>query len=82
MMRGTIEAERDAGVMTDEPHGLRGIGDIHADLLAAKQAEERGEGGDERRQPAGGHAGRDRHHVLLGDAELDVAVGIGLGETC
>jgi hypothetical protein len=41
---------------------------------------EHGKGGDHRHQADGRHAARRRHHVLLGDAELDEAVRVAFAE--
>ena len=77
MVRGAVEAQADAGVMTDQAHRQPGIGHVHADLLATQQAQEGREGGDEGHQPRGGHAGGGRDHVLFRDAELHIAFGKG-----
>ncbi len=73
VMRSAIEAERDAGMVADQPHGLRAIGDVHADLFAAEQRQEGGEGRDVWFETCRRETGCRRHHVLFGNTELDEA---------
>ncbi|KAG0731472.1 hypothetical protein G6F23_015274 [Rhizopus arrhizus] len=73
-MRGTVKAQADPGMVADQPDRQLGVCHVHADLFAAQQPQKRGEGGHERHHAGGGQAGRRRHHVLLGNAELHVAV--------
>ncbi|MNY02242.1 hypothetical protein D3C86_1348080 [compost metagenome] len=80
VVRGAVEAQGNAGVVTDQPHRLRRVGNVHADLLAAQQAEERREGRHERHHAAGGQAGSGGDHVLLRDTELQVTLGVAAGE--
>ena len=60
----------------DDAHRQVGIGAVGADLLGAENRAERGEGRGVRHLAAGGHAGGRRDHVLLGDAEVEEAVGM------
>ncbi|KAG0932242.1 hypothetical protein G6F31_016584 [Rhizopus arrhizus] len=80
VMRGTVKAQADPGMVADQPDRQLGVCHVHADLFAAQQPQKRGEGGHERHHAGGGQAGRRRHHVLLGNAELHVAVLVGLGK--
>jgi hypothetical protein len=73
-----VGCERHADMRADELDA-RPADDGHLDLVerafqkAAKRAHERGLSG-------GCQSGRHRHHVLLGDTGLEIAVGMRLGE--
>ena len=56
------------------------VGDVGLDLLERAAGQERRGGRDERDQPAVGQAGADADQVLLGDADVDQAVGELLAE--
>lgn len=81
MVGRTVEAHGDTGVMADQPHRQCAIGDIHPDLLAGKQSEERCESSDIGEHAGRGDPGRRRHHVLLRYSEADITVWITRGKT-
>ena len=64
---GQAGADRDDG----DRHVV--IADIGADLFEAARRHERGDRVGDRPQPRHRHAGRDAHHVLLGDAAIEEA---------
>jgi hypothetical protein len=66
--------------MADQSHRLGGISDIHPNLFACKQCNERRKGGNERNNAATRDAGGRAHHILLRNAEGNIAVRIGGGE--
>ncbi len=80
MMRGAVEAERDSRMVPHEPNRQGGVGAVGADLLAAQEREIGGEGRREGHQPGAGDAGGGGDHVLLGDPELQEALGEAAGE--
>jgi hypothetical protein len=57
------------------------VADEVAGLLKGPERRKYGEGGDYRYEARGRQARRDAHHVLLGDAALDEAVGELITET-
>ena len=74
MVAGPVVAG-DAGAVQAEDHGLAVEADVVHDLVDGP-GHEGGVDGDHRSQPAHGHAGRCRHGVLLGDADVEEAVGV------
>ena len=62
----------DAGAVEAEHHRLAVQADVVGDLVDGP-GEERGVDGDDRAQPAHGHAGGGGDGVLLGDADVDAA---------
>ncbi len=73
-------AVTDARRLADELHVGVGIGDVGLDLLERTSGEEARSGADERDLAAVGQAGADADHVLLGDADVDRALGPALAE--
>ncbi len=67
-------------MVTNNTHRQVRVGAVGADLLAPEQRSERRERGGERDHAAGGHAGGDGDHVLLGDAHVDESIGMTIGE--
>jgi hypothetical protein len=63
-------------VGADHAHLEVRVADVVADVLAAHQREEEAVVGDERREAGGGEAGGDADHVALGDAGVEVALGV------
>ena len=57
-----------------------GLGDDDAHLIEGAVGHEGGEGGEPGHEAEGGHAGGHADHVLLGDAHLEEAIGMGGGE--
>ena len=78
MVRGAVVAG-DAGAVEAEHHGQVVEADVEVDLVEGP-GEERGVDGDDRAQAAHGHAGGGGDRVLLGDADVDEAVGEALLE--
>ncbi len=72
-MAGT--ARQQAGERPDVDD-LRRFAALVVDLLVRPRREEAGERVDDRQRAAARHAARHRHHVLLGDAALDEALGV------
>ena len=71
-----VEAHGHSGMGADHAHRHLRIGAVGADLFGAEYRGEAGEGGDIGHHPAGGHAGGGGDHVLLGDPEVEEAVGM------
>ena len=69
----------DAGAVEAEHHGQAVQADVEDDLVE-RPGEERGVDGDDRAQPAHRHAGGGGDRVLLGDADVEEAVGEALRE--
>ena len=69
----------DAGPVEAEDHRLAVQADVVDDLVEGP-GEERGVDGDDRAEPAHGHAGGGGDRVLLGDADVEAAVGEPLAE--
>ncbi len=72
-MAGTVVAG-DAGAVEDEDDRQVQQADVEVGLVEGPR-EERGVDRDDRLQSAHGHAGRGGHGVLLGDADVEEAVG-------
>ena len=79
-MRGTVLAERDAGVRAANLHVFVAVGHDLANLVVDAAGDELGEAPDEGHLAAEREAGGDADHVGLGDAALDEALGELLGE--
>ena len=73
-MRLAVLAD-DAGAVGDERHGQVLQADVVDDLVERSLEEGRVDR-DERRQAIGSHAGRHAHGVLLGNADVEDAVGV------
>jgi hypothetical protein len=80
VVAGAVEAHRHAGVMADEADWHGRIGAIGLELLGTENGAEGGEGRGKGNVAARRHAGGDRDHVLLGDAEIEEPVGMALFE--
>ena len=78
VVRGAVVAG-DAGPVEAEDDGQVVQADVEVGLVEGP-AEERGVDGDDRAEAAHGHAGRGGDGVLLGDADVDEAVGEALLE--
>src|SRR5690606_36033071 len=72
---GAVKAHGNSRVVGEDAHLHTGVGQIGAQLFGAQQGGEGGKGGDIGCKPAGGQAGGHRHHVLLGAAGVDEALG-------
>jgi hypothetical protein len=70
----------DAARLTDQLHVDIAVGDVGLDLLQRPPSEETRRGGDERHFAAIGEAGADGDHRLLGDTDIDHALGEALAE--
>ena len=70
----------DARRLADELHVGVGIGDVDLDLFERAGGEEAGRGADEGNLAAIGEPRADADHVLLGDADIDHALGKALLE--
>ena len=65
VVRRPVKAERNAGVVADQPHRQRGVGDVGADLFAGEQRQKRGEGCDVGNEARRGETGRTDVEALL-----------------
>ncbi len=79
LRRAAVGSDIEARMAGDDLHVALGVGNGEPRLFDRAQAEH-GEGRDDGKQADGGDAARRRHHVLLGDAELEEAVGMRLAE--
>ena len=79
-MRDAVRAVVEAGADADDAHRQVVQHRAVADELVRAQGRERGDGVDERHVAGLGQARRHADHVLLGDADVDEAVGVALGE--
>ena len=78
MVAGAVGAG-DPGAVEDEGDPGPVQGDVEQQLVEGA-VEERGVDGDDGVQPAGGHPGGGGDGVLLGDADVEDAVGVGARE--
>ncbi len=77
-MRRPVGAD-EAGAVDGEAHRQPLDGDVVHDLIVGALQERRIDGG-ERLQALGGETGGERHRVLLGDADVEGALGKLLAE--
>ena len=70
----------DAAVGGPDLHVQVGVADGVADLLKGPPGGEHGKAGGKHHHAHGGRAGGHRHHIALGNAAVEVPVGIGLLE--
>ena len=77
LVAAAVLAHGNAGVGAADLHVELGVGNGVADLLIGPACTEHGKGGAEGDQPHGGQACTDVHHVALGNAAVEEAVGIG-----
>ena len=73
-------AREEPGVAGGDLDVGAGLGDEHADLVQRSVQRERDERADEGHEADLGHAGGYAQHVLLGDAHLEEALGVGVLE--
>jgi len=80
VVAGSVEPEAHARVMGQQPDRHARVGAVRPELLAGEQREIRRERPGERDEAGRRHAGRDRHHVLLGDADVEEPIRMARGE--
>ena len=80
VVTGAVEPHRHSGVVSDHSHRHSCVGAVGADLLATQQRSECGERGRIGDEAAGCHSGRNGHHVLLGDADVEEPLRMAFGE--
>ena len=73
---GAVEAHRDPGMGTDHAHVQAGIADVVADVLDTHQREKERVVADDRHVTGRGEPRCGTDHVALGDAEVEIAVGM------
>ena len=79
-MARAVLAHGHAAVGRADLHIQMGVADGVADLLISTSGSEHGKGGSKGDQAAGGQSRRHAHHIRLGDAAVEMTVGVRFGK--